>query len=514
MPPRPPLASRNVVSNLISRLHKSHCGCPICATTSSNSPTDIFNAASAIRSGGRSKVLQRGYATPVDSGVGGQPLGDYAFEVAASNLRFGEGVTREVGMDFANLKARKVGVWTDKTVAQLLPMQMALESLEANGVPYEVYDRTRVEPNQDSWEDAITFARKNDFSHFLAVGGGSVIDTCKVANLFTCYPDADLFDFVNAPVGKGLPIAKSLRPLIAVPTTAGTGSETTGTAIMDVPKIRAKTGIANRAMRPLLGIVDPLNTDSCPREVHISSGLDVLFHALESWTAINYTDRVPRPTNPLLRPAYQGRNPVSDVFSEWALRQTVKYLPRVAKDGGDKEAKSSMLLASTFAGIGFGNAGVHLCHGMSYPISGLNYQKGRYQHPGYEVDHPIVPHGISVALTGPAVFQFTAPSSPDRHRAAANIFEDLAPDHVKDHIDTSRVPDADIGPLLHDRIARFLIELDVPRGLKKVGYGMGDVNELVEGTLPQRRVLDLAPGFTGTEGREELSRILEHAMEF
>ncbi|GAA5879471.1 hypothetical protein JCM3774_005221 [Rhodotorula dairenensis] len=414
-------------------------------------------------------------------------------------------------MDFANQKARKVGVFTDKTIAKLLPMQMALESLEENGIKYEVFDKTRVEPNQQSWEEAIAFAKEHDFSHFLAVGGGSVIDTCKVANLFTCYPDADLYDFINAPIGKGQPIQKTLRPLIAVPTTAGTGSETTGTAIADLPHLRAKTGIASRALRPLLGIVDPLNTDSCPREVHISSGLDVLFHALESWTAVPYTERTPRPSNPMLRPAYQGSNPISDVFSEWALRQTVKYLPRIAADQGDREAKSQMLLASTFAGIGFGNAGVHICHGASYAISSLNYVKAKYQHPGYQVDHPLVPHGVAVAMTGPSVFSFTAPTAPSRHRTVAAIFEELATPQNKDHIDTARVSDADLGPLLFDRIARFLVSLDVPRGLKALGYKSGDVDELVKGTLPQRRVLDLAPGFSGNDGREELSRIIEGA---
>ncbi|KAK4699696.1 hydroxyacid-oxoacid transhydrogenase, partial [Phenoliferia sp. Uapishka_3] len=519
---RAPLASRSTVQAILKASHRTHCGCPVCSTVA-HAPADILAAGMAIRSGGRSRQPQgtRSYATPVD-----QPK-EYAFEVAASNLRFGEG---EVGMDFKNQGATKVGVYTDSTVAKLLPMQMAIESLELAGVPYEIYDKTRVEPNQTSWTEAINFAKQHDFSHFLAVGGGSVIDTCKVANLFTCYPDAELLDFVNAPIGKGLPINKILRPLIAVPTTAGTGSETTGTAIFDYSPLSAKTGIANRAMRPLLGIVDPLNTDSCPREVHISSGLDVLFHALESWTAIPYTERTPRPSNPMYRPAYQGRNPVSDVFSEWALRQTVKYLPRVARDGSDYEAKSSMLyatshqyssetcayyslfisLASTFAGIGFGNAGVHLCHGISYPISGLNYSKGKYQHPGYVVDHPIVPHGISVALTGPAVFSFTAPSAPDRHRQAAEIFNEFQPDGI----DTSRVADVDIGPLLHDRIARFLVGLDVPRGLNAIGYKDSDITELVTGTLPQRRVLDLAPGFSGNDGREELSRIIEQAMSF
>lgn len=198
---------------------------------------------------------------------------------------------------------------------------------------------------------------------FVAVGGGSVIDTAKLMNLYTCYPDADFLDFVNAPLGKGLPISKKLKPLIAVPTTAGTGSETTGTAIFDLAEKRVKTGIAHRNLKPTLGICDPLNTRTMPMAVHISSGLDVLCHSLESWTAIPYSERAPRPTNPINRPAYQGANPISDIFSLEALRSTVKYLPRAAKDPEDYEAQTQMLLAATLAGVGFGNAGVHLCHG-------------------------------------------------------------------------------------------------------------------------------------------------------
>ena len=182
-------------------------------------------------------------------------------------------------------------------------------------------------------------------------------------NLYTCYPDAEFLDFVNAPLGKGLPIDKPLKPLIAVPTTAGTGSETTGTAIFDLVSKRAKTGIAHRNLKPTLGICDPLNTRTMPSAVHASSGLDVLCHSLESWTAIPYFERIPRPQNPINRPAYQGANPISDIFSLQALRSTVKYLPRATKDPEDHEAQSQMLLAATLAGVGFGNAGVHLCHG-------------------------------------------------------------------------------------------------------------------------------------------------------
>lgn len=159
---------------------------------------------------------------------------------------------------------------------------------------------------------------------------------------------------------------------------------------------KAKTGIAHRVLKPTLGICDPLNTRTMPSAVHASSGLDVLCHALESYTAIPYNERTPRPTNPILRPAYQGANPISDVFSLKALQMTVKYLPRAVKDPEDFEAQSQMLLAATLAGVGFGNAGVHLCHGMSYPLSGGN--KG-YKHKGYDVPHAIIPHGVCISYS-------------------------------------------------------------------------------------------------------------------
>ena len=324
-------------------------------------------------------------------------------------------------------------------------------------------------------------------------------------NLYTSFPDADFLDFVNAPLGKGLPITKPLKPLIAVPTTAGTGSETTGTAIFDLVAKKAKTGIAHRALKPTLGICDPLNTRTMPSAVHASSGLDVLCHALESWTATPYYERIPRPTNPINRPAYQGANPISDIFSLQALRDTVKYLPRVVKDPEDYEAQSQMLLAATLAGVGFGNAGVHLCHGMSYPISGQN--PGNYKHAGYQVSSPIIPHGVSVAVTAPAVFKFTGASNPERHLAAAEIFG----------VDISNVKKESAGDVLSEALKEFLVKLgDQPRGLTVMGFGKEHVEALVEGTLPQRRVLMLAPSLSEEVGeeREQLRALFEEAMEY
>lgn len=407
-------------------------------------------------------------------------------------------------MDFKNMGSKRVCVVTDKTVGKLDAMRQVVEGLTREGVEFTIYDGTRVEPKDSSIKDAINFSKNYGPDAFLAVGGGSVIDTAKLMNLYTNFPNADFLDFVNAPLGKGLPITKALYPLIAVPTTAGTGSETTGTAIFDLVAKKAKTGIAHRALKPTLGICDPLNTRTMPSAVHASTGLDVLCHSLESWTAIPYQTRTPRPENPINRPAYQGANPISDIFSLQALRATVKYLPRAAKDPEDHEAQSEMLLAATLAGVGFGNAGVHLCHGMSYPISGQN---PGYKHAGYVTDKPIIPHGVSVAVTAPAVFKFTAASNPERHLAAAEIFG----------MDTSSVKRESAGEVLAEALSNFLVELgDQPRGLKALGFGGGDIDGLVEGTLPQKRVLMLAPGLSEevNEEKEQLRGLFEDALTY
>lgn len=444
---------------------------------------------------------RRHLATPLDT----RQQREYAFEMAASSIRFGPGCTKEVGMDFKNMASRRVMVVTDQTVRHLDAMKQAVQGLESEGIDFTVFDRVRVEPKDSSIREAIDFAKPWRPDAFLAVGGGSVMDTAKLMNLYTSFPSAEFLDFVNAPLGKGLPIPGKLCPLVAVPTTAGTGSETTGTAIFDLVSKRAKTGIAHRNLKPTLGIVDPLNTRTMPSAVHASAGLDVLCHSLESWTAIPYHQRVPRPTNPINRPAYQGANPISDIFSLQALRDTVKYLPRAVRDPDDHEAQSQMLLAATLAGVGFGNAGVHLCHGMSYPISSQN---PGYTHAGYQVSHPIIPHGVSVAVTAPAVFKFTAASNPSRHLAAAEAFG----------VDTSQVKAESAGEVLSEALANFLVKLGgQPRGLKHLGFRPQHIEQLVEGTIPQQRVLMLAPNLEATDveaQREQLTSLFEEAMEY
>ena len=434
---------------------------------------------------------------------------DSICELSSSNLRYGVGSTVEIGQDIAHLlfapksasttttnKTKKVVIFTDKTIASLPCMEKVCSSLETSGVKYEIYSKVRVEPNDVSFQNAIGFMKQKQFDAVVALGGGSVIDTAKAANLYSSLPnnncngeegedeDSCFYDYVNTPIGKGLPIPgnANLLPLFAIPTTAGTGSETTGVAIFDDSNSKSKTGIAHRKLRPHLGIIDPDNTLTLPPQVAKYSGLDVLCHAVESYTALPFTDR-PQPASPILRPAYQGSNPISDIWSLQALKLTVKYLKRAIDDASDIEARSNMLLASSAAGIGFGNAGVHLCHGMSYAISS---QVKDYRPPGYDVDHPLVPHGHSVIVNAPAVFRFTGSACPERHFECANI---LANGRNK----TLKYDASAAGAMLADELSELMLLLNVPFGLKALGYCSLDIPSLVQGTLPQHRVTKLSP---------------------
>lgn len=419
---------------------------------------------------------------------------EYAFEIAASSIRFGTGVTGEIGMDLADRGLRRAMVVTDPNVAKLPPLARVLESLTREGVRFSLFDRVSVEPTDISMQEAIAFAQGEPFDAFVAVGGGSAMDTAKAANLYATYP-ADFLDYVNAPVGRAKPVPGPLRPLFAVPTTAGTGSETTGVAVFDFVAMHAKTGIAHRALKPTLGLIDPENTRTMPPMVAVSTGLDVFVHALESYTTMPY-DRRERPARPILRPAYQGCNPVSDLWSAEAVRLGARYLPRAVKDPEDDEARSKMLLAASYAGIGFGNAGLHLAHGMSYAVSGLARD---YRAPGYAGEGPLIPHGISVVLNAPAVFRFTGPAAPERHLQAAGFMG----------ADVARADPADAGEILADELVKFMRSLNVPNGLSAVGYGRDDIPALVEGTLPQHRVTKLSPR---PAGREELAQLFEQSL--
>ncbi|VDP34925.1 unnamed protein product [Heligmosomoides polygyrus] len=398
-------------------------------------------------------------------------LPDNAFEMICSTIRFGKGCTSEVGYDVRNLGAKHTLLITDKNVVNTIGFKTTAQSLRSLGLKFTVYDDVLIEPTDESMLKAVDFARNLGCDSFVAVGGGSVIDTAKAAALYCSNPEADFFDYVCPPFGKNLVPKNPMLPLIAIPTTAGTGSETTGAAIMDLPKEHCKSGIRQRCIKPLLAVVDPDNIKSMPRNVAIYSGFDVLCHALESYTALPYNQRVPRPVRPELRPLYQGSNPISDVWSLEALRIMGKYFRRSVEDSSDDEARENMMLASTFAGVGFGNAGVHLCHGLSYPISsqGKSY---------YDADYPprkaLIPHGLSVVTTAVADFEYLTPSSPERHAEAARQLGAKIPVSASNSY---------IAGKLCDEIRGFMRDFRVPNGLEAMGFQFSDIERLSAAAL-------------------------------
>lgn len=423
-------------------------------------------------------------------------LKEYAVQVSGANLRFGAGVTKETGMDLADWGIKRVLVLTDTNLKELQPVQTVLESLASEGIEYDLFAEVRVEPTDISVKQAVAVAVAGNYQGYVAVGGGSVMDTAKAANLYASYPD-DFYAYINAPIGKGKPVPGPLKPLIAIPTTAGTGSETTGVSIMDLTEFHAKTGIAHHFLKPTLALVDPENTRTMPAIVAACSGLDVLCHALESYTAIPFNQRA-RPERPLYRPAYQGSNPISDIWALKAIELTSQNLLTAVQDPDNIEARSNMILASSMAGMGFGNAGVHLCHGMSYPVSGMVRS---YRPHGLDLGYPIIPHGMSVILNAPAVFRFTGKANQERHLKLAEIMG----------ADVTSVPSGaeEAGELLAGCIVNLMKKLGIPNGLSAVGYRSEDIPALVAGTLPQHRVTKISPR---PAGEEDLERMFADAL--
>ena len=414
-----------------------------------------------------------------------------AFTMDTSSIKYGAGVTREVGADMAGLGCKRVMVVTDARVAKSEAVAITLDALRKEGIDAVLFDRTRVEPTDQSFLEAIQFAVSGNFDGYVAVGGGSSMDTAKAANLYATYP-ADLLTYVNPPIGKGQPVPGRLKPLIAIPTTAGTGSETTGVAIFDLVEMHAKTGIAHRALRPVLGIIDPDNTRTLPKMVAACSALDVLSHALESLTAIPFHQR-PAPDSSRMRPAYQGANPISDIWSTKAIQMVAANLVRAIDDPEDDDARGQMMLAAAYAGIGFGNAGVHLPHGMSYPVSGMVRS---FVPPGYPGDHAIIPHGMSVILNAPSVFRWTASTNPQLHLDAAKIMG----------AETRGAAPEDAGNILADALIDIMRKTSMPNGLAAVGFTEADIDKLVEGTIPQHRVTKLSPRPASADDLRELFR--------
>jgi hydroxyacid-oxoacid transhydrogenase len=416
-------------------------------------------------------------------------MSESVFTYAAPALKFGRGASAEIGHDLASYGARRVLLVTDPGVAATGHPARIAEQVAGRGIDVVTFAEARVEPTDESLEHAIAFARDaGPFDAVLAVGGGSSIDTAKAVNLLTTNP-GELMDYVNAPVGKARAPEHPLLPLVAVPTTTGTGAESTTICVLDVLALHVKTGISHPALRPRLAVVDPALTMTQPAMVTAAAGMDILCHALESYTARWFADFDAK--RPEQRVPYCGANPIADMWSEKALSLLAGAFRSAVRDGADAVAREQMAMAATFAGLGFGNAGVHIPHANAYPIAG---RVRDYRPAGYP-DEPLVPHGMAVSLTAPEAFRFTFEAAPERHVHAARL------------LDPTATPGPDALPTVLTTLMR---DIGIPNGLAAVGYGEADVDGLVAGSLQQQRLLATAPR---NPTDEDLASVFRASME-
>lgn len=385
------------------------------------------------------------------------------FSLELPHIVFGPGSSAETPSHLARLGVARALLVCDPFVVSSGLAGRIQEDLKAAGIESGVFDHIAGEPTEASVNDAIAAATSGGWDGFVGIGGGSALDTAKLCALFATH-GGGVFDYMNKPVGLGKQIPGPVLPLIALPTTSGTGSEVTTVAIVDVG---VKSGISHRYLRPRLAIVDPLLTLSCPPGVTAAVGLDALLHALEGYTTLPYDRRPKLP--PHERPPYQGAHPLADLLCARAIELVGSNLRRAVADGTDVEARGSMALAATIAGVGFGSAGVHIPHALSYPIASVKHV---WSPPGYG-GAAFVPHGLACAVTAPASFRFIAETAPERCREAARLI--------------------DGGDDLAESFLRLARAVGSPTTITEVGYGTEDIPALVDGAMKQQRLLVNSP---------------------
>ncbi len=422
------------------------------------------------------------------------PGKESVYTVNAAAMKFGNGALGEVGQDAKTLGLQKVGVFIDSNLEETDCLKSLLNALQGANLDYQVFANQQVEPTDVSIQEATQFALDGAFDGFISLGGGSVMDTAKAANLFSCYPD-DVMAYVNAPIGQGKAVPGKLKPHIACPTTCGTGAETTGIIVFDITAKGVKTGIASTLLKPTMAIVDPTTTYTLPGGVVASTAFDVLTHAIESYTAISFAKRTAS-EHPSQRPPYQGANPYSDIGALEAIRIGGRSL--VDGVNGDKDARDQLMFAATLAGMAFGSAGVHIPHALSYPIATTNH---KYVATGYEKADPMVPHGIAVVMTAPATFRLTAPACLDRHLKAAEALG----------ADISNVSLAEAGECLANQLISLMKQAGLANGLAGLGFNQGQLAAMAQSGFTQKRPLAQAP-IEVTQ--EQLEQIYQDAMSY
>ena len=412
------------------------------------------------------------------------------FTVAIPKYTFGRGCLREAGARAAGLGMTRVGVFTDPFLRDSEYVATVIESIGQAGLEVDVFDEITIEADDASVERGARFVAEGRFDGVVSVGGGSVMDTAKASMLYGLHPPGAFLDYFAPPLGAGKPMPRKLLPHIACATTSGTGSECTSISVLRITDLETKFVLANPVLLADEALVDPVCCDTLPPAIVASTGYDLLCHALECYTAKAYTRWEAQP-DPGKRPLIQGANPWSDLAARKALEIVGEYLQRGVGDAGDHEARDQLMWGASLAGMAFGNSGTHLGHALSY---GVTHLMRDITTPDYQVGSPFIPHGISVMLSAPSIFRYTAEAAPERHFEAAGYLQ----------ADLKGAGPDDSGEALALRLIELMRKTGAPNGLAAVGFAADDVPALAASSARQVRAINNSPRETNLTDIENI----------
>lgn len=369
-------------------------------------------------------------------------------------ILFGNGQRGAIGTTAARIGARAL-ICTDARLAATPEFATILADLHDAGVVFQVYDQTAPDLPIESINECVEQVKGFAADLVIGIGGGSCMDLAKVvAVLLTHGGDVRRYYGEFAVPGP-------VMPLIAVPTTAGTGSEVTPVAVVADSERGAKVGIASPYLIPVAAICDPDLTMSCPPALTACSGADALTHAIEAFTT------AARPSDPRLTEehVFVGKNLLSDHFARLAVFNLFRYLTRAYRDGSDREARRGVMLAALAAGCAFGTAGTAAAHALQYPVGNRTHTA----------------HGDGVATLLPFVMQYN-------RSARVEAFAELART-----IGLADGDDESLSQRFVDEVAALLASVGIPRSLKELGLAEGDKDYVAEAGLAATRLVKNNP---------------------
>lgn len=392
-----------------------------------------------------------------------------------SNIKFGPGAVKELPSLLVHRDIQTVALITDQGVADA-GIADYVSNIVSEAADPHTYTDVKPEPALDVYEDALTFVEEVDPDALIGIGGGSSMDVTKTIGILAEH-GGKILEYAAPPTGGGKPIPGPGPPTICVPTTAGTGSETSPVSVIALPEKKLKVGITSRQQIPDTAVVDPTLTTSLPPGPTASSGMDALSHALEAYTTVTY-DAKERPSDPPDRSDYGGRTSVTEQLSRKAIELVANNLRQAVNNGQDLTARRNMSLASLLAGIAFTNAGVTANHALAM-ATGSKFE---------------IPHGTAIAIYLPAVVQFNAPALPEQFADIAKIFGK----------DTTSMGTHEAAMTACDAIVELSNAIDIPEGIGEFGVTESDVPLLAESALQLERLMSGNPRSADQEDLEQL----------